>query len=119
MTKKFEYLSRIVVENDIEIEDIAECAIMANNDLDERWYLIVSTELGVTDIFEMGPVIDNMEMLPDFYSCTYKRIGYSEYKISKAIDSFLNNPSRGITQAIEVSKEEAKSKFFDLARFIK
>lgn len=119
MNKKFEYYTKLVVLNDIEIEDIAECCLCANNDLNEKWILIVSTELGVTDVFEIGPVISCMDELPNSFSCSYRRIDYSDYKISKVIDKFLNDASRGITQAIEIEKEEAKTYFVDLARYIK
>jgi hypothetical protein len=119
MNKKFEYFTKLVVLNDIEIEDIAECCLCANNDLNEKWILIISTELGVTDIFEIGPVISSMDKLPDYFTCSYRRVDYSDYKISKIIDKFLNDSSRGITQAVEIDKEEAKSCFVDLARYIK
>lgn len=119
MTKKFEYLTKITTYNDIEIDDIAECAIVANNDLTEEWVLIVSTELGFTDVFEAGPFIGDMSTLPKSFISSYRRTDFSESKISKIIDAFLNNPSRGITQAVEVDKGEAKSKFIDLAKYIK
>lgn len=119
MTGRFEYLTKVVVENELEIEEIGECAIIANNDLTETWILIISTELGFTDVFESGPYIGDMEILPKYFSTTYKRIDYSEHKISKIIDKFLNEPSRGITQAREIDKEEAKSYFIDLVNYIK
>ena len=119
MNKKFEYYTRLVVLNDIEIEDIAECCLCANNDLNEKWVLIISTELGITDVFEVGPAIFSMDELPNSFSCSYRRIEYSDYKISKIIDKFLNDSSRGITQAVEIEKEEAKTYFVDLARYIK
>ena len=119
MTKNFKYLTEIVVQNDIQIEDIGECAILANNDLDEKWVLIISSELGLVDVFETGPIWDDMSVLPRYFFVSYKRIDYSESKISKIIDKFLNEPSRGITQAVEIDKEEAKSKFINLTGYIK
>lgn len=119
MTKKFEYLTRVVVENEIEVEDIAECSIVANNDINEKWIIIISTELGLTDIFEIGPISSDMSELPNYFMSSYRRIEYSEYKISKIIDKFLNDASRGITQAQEIDKEEAKSYFIDLVKYVK
>lgn len=119
MTGKFEYLTKVVVENELEVEDIGECAILANNDLTETWVLIISTELGFTDVFESGPFIGDMEILPKYFSTSYRRLEYSEYKISKIIDKFLNDYSKGITQARVIDKEEAKSYFLDLVKYIK
>lgn len=118
MTRTFEYLARVVVDGDITVEDIGNCAIKANDDLGKEWYLITSTDLGWTEIFEVGPIIPDMHELPVSVIWSYRRIEYSESKISKTIDTFLNDGRRQITQAQEVSKEEAKSNFRNLADYI-
>ena len=118
MNREFEYLARVVVESSINIEDIGDCAIEANNDLGQFWCLIVKTELGWTEIFEVGPV--NLDLNELLKSCnwSYKRIEYSENNISKTIDRFLNDPYRKITQAREIDMEEAKKYFINLADYI-
>ena len=53
----FDYFTVQTVMANIEIEDIGNCAIEANNDNGEFWYLIIRTTLGSTQIFEYGPTI--------------------------------------------------------------
>ncbi len=118
MNREFEYLTRVVVESSINIEDIGNCAIEANNDLGQFWCLIIKTELGWTEVFEVGPI--NLELNELLKSCnwSYKRIEYSENNISKIIDNFLNDGRRKITQAQEIDVEEAKKYFLNLADYV-
>ena len=118
MTRTFEYMARVVVDNDITIDDIGNCSLKANNDLGKEWYLIISTELGWTEVFEVGPIIPDVRELPVAVNWSYKRIEYSESKVSNIIDRFLNDGYRGITQVQQISKEEAKSNFRNLADYI-
>lgn len=118
MTREFEYLAKVVVENSIVVEDIGECAIEANNDLGQTWCLIIKTELGLTEVFEVGPFFPDIYELPKNCNWSYKRIDYSENQLSKIIDKFLNDSYRGITQAKEIDMEEAKKYFRNLADYI-
>lgn len=95
----FDYLERVVVDGQLEVDDIGQCAILGRNDLGEEWYLFIKTELGWTEIIEWGPVIPDFDLLPATVNISYNRIEWSSYKIEKTIDKFLNNPKRGITQA--------------------
>ena len=119
MTRDFEYFTKVVVNASISIEDIGNCAIRANNDLGSFWFLIIQTELGFSEIFEYGPFIFNVEELPKSCNWFYKRISYSENALSKIIDKFLNDGYRCITQAEEISMEEAKENCRNLADYIK
>lgn len=104
---KFEYLKQVVVNADIDIEDIGNCAIKAFNDEGHEYILIVETKLGSSRIFQYGPVIPDMEELPKSTNCSFKRIQFSQSKLIKTIKDFLNNPYASITQVFEVTKEEA------------
>ena len=114
----FEYMMRTVVDASIEIDDPGNCALRANNDSGEEFYLIVKTELGWTEMLTFGPIIPDISQLPRSSSCNYSRIEYSEYKINSAIQKFLNNPYSKITQVMVVDKEEAKSCIKNLADYI-
>lgn len=95
----FDYLERVVVEGQLEVDDIGQCVIQANNDLGEDFYLIVKTELGWTELLEYGPCVPDLTQLPMNYNIKYTRFEYNQGKIERAIDKFLNDPKRGITQA--------------------
>ena len=118
MTKEFEYLARIVVDSSIKVEDIGNCAIEANNDIGQTWSMIVRTELGISEIFEVGPVMPDTKERQRTCFISYKKIPYSETNICKSIDKFLNDSHRGITQAREIDVEEAKEYFINLAEYI-
>lgn len=95
----FEYCQRVLVDAEIDIPDIGECAILARTDLGEEFYLLIRSELGFCDVVEYGPSIPDLTALPANVSYTYDHFEWSQYKLQKRIDKFLNNPKRGITQA--------------------
>ena len=102
----YEYLSRVVVEATLEVDNPGQCVIRGRNDLGEEFYLVIRTELGFTEQFTYGPVTPEIDILPFSVALDYKRYEYSEYKIDKAIDKFLNDPKHGITQADEITIQE-------------
>lgn len=104
----FDYLERVVVEGQLDVENIGQCVIQANNDFGEEFYLIIMTELGYTEILEYGPCLPDMQLLHADYQIKYSRIDYNEGKIEKQIDRFLNNPKRCITQAKVTDIEEIR-----------
>lgn len=105
---KFDYLERVVVEGQLEVDNIGECVIRANNDLAEDYYLIIRTELGYTEVLEYGPCVPDLELLPASYQIHYNRFDYNSAKIERIIDKFLNDSKRMITQAEVVSLENIR-----------
>lgn len=104
----FEYLQRVVVESELEVDNIGQCVIQANNDIAEEFYLIIKTELGWTEVLEYGPIIPDLPLLQTNYQIKYSRFEYNETKIERIIDKFLNEPKRIITQAKITSLEEIR-----------
>lgn len=102
---KFDYLQRIVVESQLDVENIGECTILGRNDFGEEFYLIIRTELGWTEVFEYGPIVPDFKLLPPNITMKYNRFEFSEYRIEKLIDKFLNDGKRGISQAEVTSVE--------------
>lgn len=96
---KFEYLQRVTVESELDVENIGECVIEANNDFGETFFLIIRTELGWTEVLEYGPCVPDLLLLHHSYQIKYNRFEYSEFKLEKIIDKFLNDSKRAITQA--------------------
>lgn len=115
----FNYFIEQIVHAQLSVEDIGNCAIEGNNDLGESFYLIVETTLGSTRIFEFGPIMQDIKMLPKSVKCTFDRIIYSEPKIGKRIEQFLNNRCSGITSAMIVDKDYALSQCRDIAAYMK
>lgn len=103
---KFEYLQRVIVDAELEIDNIGDCVIQANNDLAEEFYLIIRTELGWTEVMEYGPFVPDLLQLPYNYQITYNRFEFNQSKIERIIDKFLNNPKKIITQAKIVTLED-------------
>lgn len=102
MGTTFEYLERVVVEAQIDIDNIGDCALLCRNDIGEEFYFLTKSYMGFVEVLEYGPCTPDLDILPFNVQLNYDRFEYSQYKLEKRIDKFLNNPKRAITQA-EVS----------------
>lgn len=102
----FDYLQRVVVDAQLNVDDIGQCAILGRNDLGEENYLIIRTEMGFTEMIMYGPVVPDLDILPFGVSMQYSRFDFNQSKIEKAIDRFLNDPKKCISQAEVVSIED-------------
>ena len=107
----FDYLERVVVEGQLDVEDIGQCIIVANNDFAEEWYLVITTELGWTQMLDYGPHVPDLDLLHPNFQIKYSRIEYNQGKIERAIDKFLNDPKRMISQARVVDLAEVYDNF--------
>lgn len=115
----FEYLQRVVVDAQIDIENIGECVLVGRNDLGEEYYLIIRTDMGWTEQINFGPVTPEVDILPFNINLTYARFEFNQTKLMRAIDKFLNDPKKLITQAdvvemssIQTSIRESLSRIF-------
>lgn len=96
----------------LELNDIGNCFIKANTDLNEQFYFATRTVRGTTKILVYGPIDPNNQELQT--SVTYKNIKmeYNPTKIKKQLDTMLNNnPKFKLTQAMEITKEELLKSF--------
>ena len=94
----------------LEIEDYGNCAIEANNDDGEFFYLIIDTKIGFSRIMEYGPIVPNKDTLEDYCVCLFTRIEWDPKKVVNIIKTFLNKQRKGrcnISQAREIGKEIA------------
>lgn len=89
----FAYKFSSLYEKEIDIEDFGNCALEAQFsdafDNISYCYLIIKTELGITSIFEYGPIIPDISLFPKEVSNTFTRFEFSEYKIEKRINKFI------------------------------
>lgn len=115
---QFEYMARILTDATLEVDDIGNSTIIAYNDSGESFALVIRTSLGWTEVFESGPYTPDIEELPKNVYQAYSRFEFSENKIKKTINMFLNDKYRNITQARVVGVGEAKEMFVDLGRYL-
>lgn len=95
----FEYLQRVVVDAELNVDDIGQCVILGRNDIGEESYLLIRTEMGWTEQIIVGPVCPDIEILPFNIAILYSRYEYNQGKIERAIDKFLNDSKKMISQA--------------------
>ena len=103
----------------LNIEDIGNCAIEANDDMGASYYLVIKTNLGVTRLFQYGPIKPDVNILCKTTTCVFKRFDYSESKLMKAIENFLKPSFSNITQAREISCEEALDNCIDIIEYMR
>ena len=104
----FEYMQRVVVEANLEVDNVGDCVLQANNDFGNEYYLLIKTELGWSEVLEYGPCMPDIQLLPLDYNISYSRFEYNQGKLERIIDKFLNNPKRLITQARVTDYESIK-----------
>lgn len=103
----FPYFIKSDAQAELLVEDIGNFAIKAFNDRGCEFIIIIETKLGNTRVFTFGPVIPDLDLLPQRCGCEIEKFNFNNGKIMKTIRSFLNDPYNKITQAFEVTKEEA------------
>ncbi len=116
--RTYEYLYEVKATGFLEIENIGECALIANNDFLQEQVLIITTALGKTKILRYGPVFIDNAQPPISVSYTFDEIDYNEYKIDKAIEKFINDAKFRATQVKVVDIEEALDIITDLKEFL-
>lgn len=114
----FEFNQDLVFISNIDIDNIGEFAIEASNEEGMFWYFIVRTSLGTCSISSCGPVVPDIDLLPSGFRQTFDRIPFKEDKLCKTISMFLNDKSKKITKAIEISIEDAITQFRDLKDYL-
>ncbi len=109
----FKYLTEIVQQEDMEIENPFNCTIEAFDIRGYKYYLIINTSLGATRILEVGPVGEGVTEGVTSYSSKFSYMEFNESKIINIINKFLNNNYRNIIQAQEVEYETIKDNIMD------
>lgn len=105
---EFEYRPVQAFSALIDIENIGQCALEAFDCTQQCYYLIIRTILGESIIFEYGPIVPDINILPKSFSCSISRIEYNEGRLKKIISTFLmDNKSRSIDSVRELSMKKA------------
>lgn len=97
----------------LDIPDLGNCCIEANDDKGLKMYIATITRYGVTKILTYGPIHpDHFGVLKE---TLYKieRMNYNLGKLKTAIASFLNSPKyMNITQARLIDLSELKEAMY-------
>lgn len=105
---RFEYLYETTSQDSIEINRIGQVCLKANDDSGNAIYLIIKTNLGWSSIETFGPINLDSNVIKSGFFYNYSKIEYSEYKLKKSIDKFLNNIIC-VTQVEEVEEEAIRN----------
>ncbi len=116
--RTYEYLYETKATGFLEVENIGECCLVANNDFLQEQILIITTTMGKTKIIQYGPVyVDNVQS-PTDVQYSYCEIDFSDYKIDKRIEKFINDAKFRTTQVTQIELEDALDKIIDLREFL-
>ena len=114
----FKYLYELQATSQLDIEDCGNCAIIAYNTIQYKKYiLIVKTIEGQTRVVISGPHWAELEQPCLDYIYSYQSFQYSQSKIEKIIERFLNT-TYCISQAECVEFEDAIKHIPDVREFI-
>ena len=115
----FEFNNQFVPQSLIDVDEIGQFALEASNDQGYFWYLLVRTSLGTVTIASCGPVVPDVKLLPSGYSCWISRMEYKEQKLEKAINTWLNDKNKALTEAKLIDIDEAIDQFVDLGDYLR
>ena len=112
----FEFANEWVPTNSIDIPEIGNFYLEA---IDEEnlmyYYLMIKSSLGTASVMSYGPVVPDVQLLPDKYQVSFERLSFNDKKIAGLISEWLNDKSKGITAAYIIDQ----NKFFDNYRDLK
>jgi len=108
----------------LDIDNQGEFALEACNDDGYFYYMVVKTFQGTVSIFTWGPIIPDMELIPEArgkegaYTFKLTRLKWNEKKIKNTVTAWITNRDRGITQAKLISEQEALIQIKDMQKYI-
>lgn len=110
---EFKYYYVQTYSDILDIENLGNCFIEAFSDKGLKVYLWIRTELGFSKILEAGPYIDDGKIPCKVCDISFFQTEFSESKIIKRIQSFLNTPKYAITQAFDKQEEYTEQEKFE------
>lgn len=118
MEAQFEYNKVLMPQNILDLDNIGDFALECFNDNFKQYYYIVAkTKNGFTTFYSWGPVIPDSNIPLNNYFFNIKIMEYTEKKVEKYINGFLNG-GYGITDAKLITLEEAVNKAKDEKEFL-
>lgn len=102
----------------VEIDDIGNFCISVTNDFYKEWLMIVTTMYGITEVIQYGPLNIDFDELDSKVTYTYQRFDYSESKICKMVDYYINDNSKMTTQVTVIDFEDARNKIKSMVDYL-
>ena len=110
----FDYSATKTFNQTLQIDDPGNCAIHGEGSfrdgkvtLPGDYYMIVKTVMGKTTFIKWGPIMPDIDLLPNTFKLEVKTSTYKEATIAKEIQSFINDGFKNIQNATEILPEEA------------
>lgn len=98
----------------LQLDDPGNCAIHGEGTFKDGkvtfegdFYMIIKTIMGKTTFIKWGPLIPDLETLPNTFKLEIKTSPYKEPTIEKEIKNFINDGFKNIQKAEEILPEEA------------
>lgn len=114
----FEFNEERRMLKSLDVVDLGACAIRGTNDLGEEFYFVTKSSYGFTLIFTYGPIIPDIDELPNDVCCKITKIEFNAKKLSKLIFLFLNDKSKAITDAELITEVDALDSCRDLIEYM-
>ena len=109
-----EYNATRTFTDALTLNDPGNCAIRGEGSfkdgkitLEGDYYLIIRTVMGKTTFIKWGPLIPDLETLPNTFKLEIKTSPYKEATVAREIQSFINDGFKDIQKAEEILVEEA------------
>lgn len=116
-----EYNNVFNPQNLLEIKDIGHCAIEGYNDEGLYFYMVIITVRGMSTVATCGPLIPDVQELPNGYQCDLNIMKYDVKKLNSVVSKWLNSRKPGksapITSAKIICIEEALAQFRDVGEY--
>lgn len=104
---------------EITIDDIGNCALEAIDREGAHYYLIILTSLGTTTVVKCGPIVPDVSLLPDGYTCSLERMDYDDDDIDSIIDKWTTGTKKKSFEEITiVDKSIAINNIRDLKNYL-
>ena len=115
----FDFAQELKATNSIDIDNIGNFYLEAINEDDGFcYYLSVKTTLGTSSILYYGPVVPDLDILPDNYSVIFQRLPFNDKKMFFWVNKWLNDHSRKITTATLIDENEFFTEYKDLKSYM-
>lgn len=103
MSYTFEYGESVLYDYELDIEELGQVSLKAEDTTGLSYYLVIKTSLGFSSILEFGPLKEDATILPLFYDMTFKRIEFDEVKLKGVIRKFIGPRKKMKTDISKVS----------------
>lgn len=116
---QFDFANELKATNFIDIDNIGNFALEAINEDDGfYYYLLVKTSLGTATVTHYGPIVPDINRLPDNYSVNFERLKFNDKKMMMWINKWLNDKNRHITAAYIIEENQFKENYKDIKEYI-